>query len=311
MNHKQTKEIKSNTLKILLIPFIIFWAIAVISWRSTGNIFILFHFGYLGTSIVLGAGLYILLPRKRKPLGRRVSQLLVGVYILCFISLLYRENFQLESLFFYLLTGIYAASAIHYLLAKIAVAPVIAGRVWCGWCCWTAMVLDFLPYKRNREGRLAAKWEKVRYFHFAASLCLVFVLSYFFGYRPSRYDNSGLLWIVTGNAFYFVSGILLAFALKDNRAFCKYLCPITAILKTFSRFALQKIEGDREKCTQCGACVKACPMDINIMEYVKNGQRVLSTECINCLTCTTICPEGILRQTFKLDMGGKEILRRR
>ncbi len=103
----------------------------------------------------------------------------------------------------------------------------------------------------------------------------------------------------------------LAFALRDNRAFCKYLCPITGILKTTSRFALVKIEGDREKCTQCGACVKACPMNINIMEYVINGQRVLSTECIYCLTCTTVCPERILRGTFKMDIGGKEILKRK
>jgi polyferredoxin len=119
------------------------------------------------------------------------------------------------------------------------------------------------------------------------------------------------LWLVTGNAFYFASAILLAFALKDNRAFCKYLCPITAILKTTSRFALIKIGGDREKCTQCGACVKACPMNINIMQYVNNGQRVLSTECIFCLTCTTVCPAGVLGGVFKMDIGGKEILQRR
>jgi Fe-S-cluster-containing hydrogenase component 2 len=54
-----------------------------------------------------------------------------------------------------------------------------------------------------------------------------------------------------------------------------------------------------------------CPMDINIMEYVNKGKRVLSTECIFCLTCTTVCPEGILDDTFKLDIGGKEHIQRR
>ena len=120
-----------------------------------------------------------------------------------------------------------------------------------------------------------------------------------------------LVWLVGGNAFYFVSAIILAFALSDNRAFCKYLCPITAILKFTSRLSLLKIEGEPEKCTQCGACVKACPMDINIMEYVNSGERVLSTECIFCLTCTTVCPEEILNDTFKMDIGGKENIKRK
>lgn len=47
------------------------------------------------------------------------------------------------------------------------------------------------------------------------------------------------------------------------------------------------------------------------MEYVKNGERVLSSECIFCLTCTTVCPENILDSTLRADLGGKEVIRRR
>ncbi len=310
MNDTPLKEKKPDSLRAPIIIFIVFWAIAVVLWQAKGNIFYLFNFGYIGTAVGLGIGLYILLPRKKKPSGRRLAQLLVGVYMLGFLGLLMKENMQLEGFFFYLLTGFFAGSVIHYLVAKIA-GPILFGRGFCGWACWTAMVLDFLPYKRNFNGRIAARWEKVRYVHFAVSLCLVLVLWFLFGYRPALIGNTDLTWLVGGNIFYFASAILLAFALKDNRAFCKYLCPITAILKTTSRFALAKIGGDRDKCSQCGACVKACPMNINIMEYVKNGQRVLSTECIFCLTCTTVCPEGVLSGTFRMDIGGKEILKRK
>jgi ferredoxin len=52
-------------------------------------------------------------------------------------------------------------------------------------------------------------------------------------------------------------------------------------------------------------------MDINIMKYVINGERVLSTECIFCLTCTTACPEGILDDSFSFDIGGKEYIQRK
>ncbi len=39
----------------------------------------------------------------------------------------------------------------------------------------------------------------------------------------------------------------MAFTLKDNRAFCKYVCPITVFLKATSRFSLLKIGGDSDR----------------------------------------------------------------
>ncbi len=307
------KTTKNNTyeLKNLRAPFILllsFWTIAIVLWQTRGNIFYLFNFGYIGTAVGIGIGLYVVLPSKKKPSGRRFAQLLIGIYMLGFLGIIKMENMQLEGFFFYLLSGFFAGSVIHYMVAKI-VGPILFGRGFCGWACWTAMVLDFLPYKRNKTGRIAAKWESLRYVHFGFSLLLFLVLWFLFQYRPIPMGQAELVWLVGG--IYFASAIILAFTLKDNRAFCKYLCPITAILKVTSRFAFLKIEGDKEKCTQCGACNEVCPMDINIMEYVNKGERVLSTECIFCLTCTTVCPEGILDDTFKMDFGGKEHIQRR
>jgi polyferredoxin len=309
---KSTKK-NGHWLKNLTVPLIIFisfWAIAIVLWQTMGNIFFLFNFGYIGTAVGFGIGLYVSLPRNMKPTGRRVAQLLVGIYMLGFLGLINRENMQIEGFFFYLLAGVFGGSVIHYLVAKIS-GPILYGRGYCGWACWTAMVLDFLPYKRNKSGRIAAKWESLRYVHFGMSLSLVLVLWFLFQYRAIPVGQAAFMWLVAGNALYFGSAIVLALTLQDNRAFCKYLCPITVILKVTSRFAFLKIEGDREKCKQCGACNKACPMDINIMEYVNNGERVLSTECIFCMTCTTVCPDGILEDTFRVDIGDKEHIQRR
>ncbi|MFH1350454.1 MAG: 4Fe-4S binding protein [Pseudomonadota bacterium] len=309
MNTTNKKMVVLKKLKIPLIVFMVFWMIALVLWQTRGKLFYLFNFGYIGTAVGLGIGLYVLLPRKKKPSGRRFAQLLVGIYMLGFLGFLKKENMQLEGFFFYLLSGVFAGSVIHYLVAKI-IGPTLFGRGFCGWACWTAMVLDFLPFKKNKAGRRGARWERVRYIHFGLSLSLVLILWFLFKYRPIPMGSSGFVWLMCGNTLYFASAILLAFVLRDNRAFCKYLCPITAILKITSRFALLKIEGHSEKCKQCGTCVSACPMNINIMEYVNSGERVLSTECIFCLTCTTVCPEGILDSTFKFDIGGKELLKR-
>jgi len=301
---------KFKKLRAPLIILLSFWVIAIFLWKTNENIFFLFNFGYIGTAVGFGIGLYVLLPRKKKPAGRRFAQLLIGIYMLGFLGFIKIENMQLEGFFFYLLSGYFAGSVIHYLVAKI-LGPILFGRGFCGWACWTAMVLDFLPYKRNKTGRLSENWELLRYFHFGFSLVLILAVWFLYQYRPIPMSNSELAWLVGGNTFYFASAFILAFTLKDNRAFCKYLCPITVILKLTSRFSFLKIEGDKEKCTQCGNCVKACPMDINITEYINNGERVLSTECVYCLTCTTVCPEGILNDTFKMDIGGKEHIQRR
>lgn len=290
--------------------FTTFWIVAILLWQAKGKIFFLYNFGYIGTAVGVGIGLYILLPRRKKPAGRRFAQLLVGIYMLCFLGLLKKENMQLEGFFFYLLSGFFAGSVIHYMIAKIA-GPLLFSRGFCGWACWTAMVLDLLPNKRNKAGRISAKWERLRYLHFGVSLVFVLISWFFFNYRQDSMGNSELVLLVVGNTLYYTSAIILSFALKDNRAFCKYICPITVILKLTSRLSLLKIEGDQNKCTECGTCNKVCPMNINIMEYVKQGERVLSTECIFCLTCTTACPEEILDSTLKSDIGGKERIQRR
>lgn len=298
------KELASSL--VIVIPF---WIVAIVLWRSTGDIFYLFNFIYIGAAIGVGIGVYSALPRKKKPLGRKLTLFLIGGYLLVFLGLLKSENLQIEGFFFYLLAGFFSGSVIHYMVAKIF-GPILFNRAWCSWACWTAMILDFLPYKRS-SGRIPGKWGWLRYIHFILSLGIVLLLWFGFGYSVESKSITELYWLLAGNAIYYATGIILAFWLKDNRAFCKYVCPITTILKITSRFSLLKIRGDSEKCNECGACMKACPMDIRITDYVKMGFRVLSTECILCQTCVNTCPTGALKVSFGLDIGGKELLNER
>ena len=173
------------------------------------------------------------------------------------------------------------------------------------------MILDFLPFRRNKQGRLPARWGNLRYVHFALSLALVLILWFGFSYRVQPGSINELYWLVGGNVLYYAVAIILAFALRDNRAFCKYACPIVVFLKASSRLSLLKIGGDARKCNGCGACEKICPMDIRITDYIKNGQRVLSTECIFCFECENVCVPGALKTTWGFDCGNKELLNER
>ena len=148
---------KRSDLTIPIVLFAVFWVIAIVLWLTTGRIFYLFNFGYIGTALALGLGVYVSLPARKRPLGRRLAQFLIGAYMLLFLGLLQRENMQIEGFFFYLLAGIFAGSVIHYLVAKVA-GVLIFNRGWCGWACWTVMILDLLPFKRHKTEPLPAPW---------------------------------------------------------------------------------------------------------------------------------------------------------
>ncbi|MCP5099972.1 MAG: 4Fe-4S binding protein [Chloroflexi bacterium] len=285
----------------------VFWILAIAMWQSSGYIQALILFGYIGTSVGVGLGLYAILPKKKKPFGRRLALLMVGTFLIGFVAIYGSENIQMEGVWFGLLTGVFQAAVVHYLIAKIF-GPVLFGRMWCGWACWTVMILDLLPYQRS-PGRLPAKWGWVRYLHVALSLGLTLLLFFVFGYKDGVVGITAVSWFIGGNLLYYAIGIGMAIALKDNRAFCKYVCPVAVPLKLTSRFSLLKIKGDADNCNDCKACNKLCPMDINITDYILNDKRVLSTECVLCQTCITVCARDALKLSFAPDLGGEEHLR--
>lgn len=300
-------KVNFSTLKLPLIFIGIFYSLAFWRFLATGRIFYIYNFIYIGTSIAIGIFLISASPKKYVLWGRRVSQLLVGVYMLGYLGFLGHENMQIEGFFFYLLGGIFAGATLHYVIAKVF-GVAFFNRGWCSWACWTAMVLDFLPW-RKPNGRLRM-WGILRYIHFFTSLG--FVLYYFFILKQTDIyigSQTELIWLAVGNFFYYISSIAMAFVLKDNRAFCKYLCPIPVLQKILSRFSLLKIEIDQEKCTGCGLCEKSCPMDIKLLTYKDNNKRVLSTECILCTTCSSICPTNAVDISIKFDCSNKEELR--
>ena len=260
----------------------IFEAIAVTLWLTKDNIFYLFNFSYIGISVALGL---LLLLQKHK-YARRIVQLLVGSYMLIYLGLICGENMQIEGFWYYLFTGVFEAATIHYAVAKIF-GPLLFGRGWCGYACWTAMVLDFLPYKVPSAPR--KKLGALRYVTFAASL--IFVASLFLA-RVGHIERIMFWAFIVGNIVYYAAGISLAFAFKDNRAFCKYLCPITVFLKPMSYFSLVRVTCDKKKCISCGACRHVCPMDVDVTD--NSRRRKNGTECILCLECAKHCPKNAL-----------------
>lgn len=265
-----------------LILFMVFEAVAVTLWLTKGNLFYLFNFTYIGFSISLSVFLFI----RKSPHARRVAQLMVGLYMLVYLGLIRRENMQIEGFWYYLFSGVFEAATIHYAVAKIF-GPLLFGRGWCGYACWTAMVLDFLPFKVPAQPRKKIGW--IRYVTFAVSL--IFVSALFLA-KVGHIEEIMFWAFIVGNVLYYAVGITLAFAFKDNRAFCKYICPITVFLKPMSYFSLMRIQCDHTKCVSCGKCKKVCPMDVDMTDNARSRKN--GTECILCMECVKNCPKKAL-----------------
>lgn len=272
-------------MKKYLVPVImlaIFEIVAVMLWLTKDKIFYLLNFSYIGLCVSLGVFLFI---RKYK-YARHIVQILVGGYMLIYLGLICNENMQIEGFWYYLFTGVFEAATIHYAVAKVF-GPLIFGRGWCGYACWTAMVLDFLPYKVAKQPR--KKIGCIRYITFMLSL--IFVVSLFF-IGTGNIERIMFWAFVIGNVIYYGVGIILAFVFKDNRAFCKYICPITVFLKPMSYFSLIRIKCDKDKCISCGKCKRMCPMDVDVTN--NSRKRKNGTECILCMECVKNCPKNAL-----------------
>jgi polyferredoxin len=273
------------------------------------SIWIGFFFVFIPIGLSISLGSFIGNHSKNPGLGRKISISLVALVFLVFLGIMQRENMQIEETVFYFAyfinTGIFTRVLIHYTIAKI-LGPLIWGRGYCGWACYTAALLEWLPIKENKA--IPKKFTYIRIPVLIISLLVPFILiqcgyDYYTRHIYSPVSDSFIqthkfdqfIWFLTGYISYYIIGILLAFIFRKKRAFCKIFCPVSLVMKAQTRISLLKIRPSGNKCIECGKCNDVCPMDVDVRQYIRNGQRVVSTECIICRNCAHICPVKAIR----------------
>lgn len=274
------KIIKENYIAITM--FLIFEIVAISLFISTKNIFYLFNFTYIGLCITIG----LILTNRKNKYSRNFVQLGVGLYMFLYLGIICRENMQIEGFWYYLFLGVFEAATIHYLIAKI-LGPLFFGRGWCGYACWTGAILDLLPYKKPKSKRLKIGF--IRYIMFIISLLFVIAL---FIFKVQNIEKIMFYAFIIGNIIYYLIGISLGVILKDNRAFCKYICPVTIFLKPASYFSYLRVKCNHTKCINCKKCLNNCPMNVDMLD--DSRKRLNGTECILCLNCIENCPKKAL-----------------
>lgn len=282
----------------LFLPFIIGCVVGTSLYYAKNWWGFLLLFPWIGGCISLGLFIASRLPRNEKDLGRRISILLISPMFLLFLGIYQRENLQLEQTVFYLAAGVFSRVLIHYAVAKVF-GPLIWGRGFCGWACWTAAFLEWLPIRENTP--IPKHFKLCRWIILLLSLAIPLAWigsGYDYQQRQlleqyGKYDQ--LIWFLIGNGLYYLVAFVLAFLFRKKRAFCKIACPVSLVMKLPAHFARIRIRPSGVPCIECRRCSRHCPMDVPIMEFIRENKPVSSTECILCGACKHVCPVGAIK----------------
>lgn len=201
-----------------------------------------------------------------------------------------------------------------YVFGIIALFGTIFGRFVCGFLCPFGLIQDLLfkiPFVkkiRSLKGEKYFRW--IRYFILAVFVILLplFVVDitglgkpWFCKYIcPVGTLEGGIPLVLLDKSMRAAAGFLFKWKLVIlcitvlvsiiiYRPFCRYICPLGAIYGLFNKVSFLRYKVEETKCTKCGACQKACKLDIKVYENPN------SLDCIRCGECKKACPNKAIQ----------------
>lgn len=170
------------------------------------------------------------------------------------------------------------------------------GRVWCGWACpqttlsdlaeWAARRLDLKIEAGRITGPFIRKLLLQAFFLFLGLLVGCNLLWYFITPRTFFDQISGAQLHPAALGFLLITATIIYLDLAFlRRLFCREFCPygrFQTVLVDPATLTLSLPDSESARCIECGACVRACPMNIDI----RRGYQI---ECINCGRCLDAC----------------------
>lgn len=86
-------------------------------------------------------------------------------------------------------------------------------------------------------------------------------------------------------------GFVAVSALAIRQPFCR-MCPMLALNGAFRHLSLTRlVKRPHDKCTRCGICTQACPMDIHEIQS-QSGRAAFHEDCTLCGRCVEYCPDN-------------------
>jgi polyferredoxin len=195
----------------------------------------------------------------------------------------------------------------------------VFGRVWCGWFCPLGAGLELYGKKGRRF-----KWQNLRKFKYVILGVVIVMAAFgslaFMYFEPITIFVRGIttifkplltyiqlaekkdfIWPAATRWFIAIPFVMvLLLNLVEKRFWCRYLCPLGALVGFLSKFSWIKRRIDKFNCVQSGECTSTCTMGAISPEKDFESD---PAECIMCMHCAKSFPN--LTTTFvKGKMGG-------
>jgi thioredoxin reductase/Fe-S-cluster-containing hydrogenase component 2 len=90
-----------------------------------------------------------------------------------------------------------------------------------------------------------------------------------------------------------VLGVGLYFKFS-GRTWCRFACPLAALMHIYARFSKFRIFSDKSKCISCNVCTSVCHQGIDVMNFANKGKPMEDPQCVRCSACVSSCPTGTL-----------------
>ncbi|MCM8525557.1 MAG: 4Fe-4S binding protein [Lentisphaeraceae bacterium] len=201
------------------------------------------------------------------------------------------------------------------LIQTFAILPVIIkywGKgVYCGWICSCGgMAETFGDEYRDKapHGPKVKKLENIG--QYILIFAVVTTIVVFFG--KSTIAGKGFEYIYKLLIDIIFAGVLGlgVYFFMGGRVWCRFGCPLAALMNIYTRFSKYRIFAEKKKCISCNICTKVCHMGIDVMNYANKGIPMNDAQCVRCSACVVECPMDVLAfgSVSKGDPDNKELL---
>jgi len=195
------------------------------------------------------------------------------------------------------------------LLAGVLLTTIVAGPVFCGWLCPLGSIQEWVNALARKIKIPQAKVNKsldrvLKITKYLVLALIVYMTAKSFNLVFIKADPYyALMHFYTGEVAPLALIILfttLIASLFIQRPWCRWLCPLGAVLSFIGKFSILKIKRPSEACIACGACSKACPVGLDPSEK----ETVVASSCIRCGLCEGACPPKLRksRHTYTISL---------
>lgn len=180
------------------------------------------------------------------------------------------------------------------------ILAVIGNKMICGWACPFGALQEIIYsipiLRRIKQKKLPfLMTNTIRAGFFLATLLFLFgIIGASKGFVIYHYINPFNLFNLDFESLSVLLTVIIALggSVIIYRPFCQLICPFGFISWIAERFSIFRIRIDRDKCTQCGACIKVCPLEAAKGRVAGNK---LPADCFSCARCLNVCPVDVIQ----------------